>query len=94
MPKSDLITGLDVGSGQVVAVVAEQAPDADVPEIRGAARQPCAGLKGGVVINIDETARAVEALIAKGLADREREDRGLEPGLERLVTRLSRLIAG
>ena len=41
-----------------------------------------------------KTVAAVEALIAKGLADREREDRGLEPGLERLVTRLSRLIAG
>ncbi|MBL0348964.1 MAG: cell division protein FtsA [Elusimicrobia bacterium] len=59
MPKPDLITGLDVGSGQVVAVVAQHAPDADAPEILGAARQPCAGLKGGVVINIDETARAV-----------------------------------
>lgn len=59
MPKPEVITGLDIGSGQVVAVVAQQAPDAEWPEVVGAARQPCAGLKGGVVINIDETARAV-----------------------------------
>lgn len=59
MGKQELITGIDIGSGQVAAVVARENPESERPEAVGAARQPCAGLKGGVVINIDETARAV-----------------------------------
>ncbi|MBK6879360.1 MAG: cell division protein FtsA [Elusimicrobia bacterium] len=59
MPKPDVITGLDIGSGQVVAVVAKLDPDTETPEAVGAARQACPGLKGGVVINIDETARSI-----------------------------------
>jgi cell division protein FtsA len=59
MAKPDIITGLDIGSGQVVAVVAKCDPDSETPEVIGAARQPCPGLKGGVVINIDETARSI-----------------------------------
>ncbi|HNF59614.1 MAG TPA: cell division protein FtsA, partial [Elusimicrobiota bacterium] len=59
MAKPDIVTGLDIGSGQVVAVVAKHDPDADTFEVIGAARHPCAGLKGGVVINIDETARSI-----------------------------------
>ena len=59
MAKVELITGIDIGSAQVAAVVARENPDGERPEAVGAARQHCAGLKGGVVINIDETARAV-----------------------------------
>lgn len=61
MPKTDWVAGLDMGSGQVVAVVASRHPDSDVIKIEGAARKPSKGLKGGVVINIEETARAVQA---------------------------------
>lgn len=59
MAKPEIMTGLDIGSGQVVAVVAKHDPESDTPEVIGAARQACAGLKGGVVINIDETARSI-----------------------------------
>jgi cell division protein FtsA len=59
MAKPEIITGLDIGSSQVVAVVAKHDPDSETTEVIGAARQPCAGLKGGVVINIDETARSI-----------------------------------
>ena len=59
MAKPDIITGLDIGSGQVVAVVARLDPESETPDVIGAARQACAGLKGGVVINIDETARSI-----------------------------------
>lgn len=59
MAKPDIITGLDIGSGQVAAVVAKCDPESDTPEVIGAARHSCAGLKGGVVINIDETARSI-----------------------------------
>ncbi len=59
MAKPEIITGLDIGSSQVVAVVAKHDPDSETTEVVGAARQSCAGLKGGVVINIDETARSI-----------------------------------
>jgi cell division ATPase FtsA len=47
MPKPDVITGLDIGSGQVVAVVAKLDPDAETPEAVGAARQACPASKAG-----------------------------------------------
>jgi 1-acyl-sn-glycerol-3-phosphate acyltransferase len=40
------------------------------------------------------TVHALEALIARGLAEREREERALPPGVERAVTRALRRLAG
>lgn len=59
MAKSDLIAGLDVGSGQLVCAVGRRSPDLENIELLAATKQPCRGLKGGVVINIDETALAI-----------------------------------
>ncbi len=65
MSKPEIIAGVDIGSGQVVCVIGRRPPEQDQVEIIAATRQNCRGLKGGVVINIDETAlaigRAVEA---------------------------------
>lgn len=63
--KPEIVAGLDIGSGQLVCAIGRKNPDQDQIEVVGATRQTCRGLKGGVVINIDETAlaitRAVEA---------------------------------
>jgi cell division protein FtsA len=71
MPKPDIVVGLDVGSAQVVAVLAQRDPETDALQVLGGARRACRGLKGGVVINIDETAQAVARAVeeAEGLAD-------------------------
>ncbi|OVE78434.1 cell division protein FtsA [bacterium F11] len=65
MSKPELVAGLDVGSGQIVCAIGRRHPDQDHVEVIAVTRQNCRGLKGGVVINIDETAlaigRAVEA---------------------------------
>ncbi len=63
MSKPEIIAGLDVGSGQIACVIGRRNPDQDQVEIVAAARQPCRGLKGGVVINIEETALAITRVV-------------------------------
>ncbi len=63
MAKPEIVTSLDVGSGQVVCVVARRDPETEALEVIGGARRACKGLKGGVVINIDETARSVARVV-------------------------------
>ena len=59
MAKSDIIAGLDMGSSRVTCVLAEHDPDSEKIRILSGASVPCKGLKGGVVVNIDETKRAI-----------------------------------
>ncbi len=59
MSKPEILAGLDIGSGQLACVIGKRMPENDHVEIIAAARQSCRGLKGGVVINIDETALAI-----------------------------------
>lgn len=63
MAKPEIIAGLDIGSGQVVCAIGRRMPDQDHVEVIAAAKQNCRGLKGGVVINIDETALAIGRVI-------------------------------
>ncbi|MCB4756206.1 MAG: cell division protein FtsA [Elusimicrobia bacterium] len=63
MPKPEIFTGLDIGSGQVVCVIGRKMPDQDQVDVVAAARQNCRGLKGGVVINIEETASAISRVV-------------------------------
>jgi cell division protein FtsA len=63
MPKPEIVVSLDVGSAQVVCVIAKQDPQTETVEVAGGARRSCKGLKGGVVINIEETARAVARVV-------------------------------
>ena len=71
MAKPDIVVGLDVGSSQVVCLIAQRDPETDALQVVGGARRACRGLKGGVVINIDETAHAVARAVeeAEGMAD-------------------------
>src|ERR1035437_596518 len=60
MSKTDIIAGLDIGSAQVACVIGRRDPQTSQIEILSGARSAClGGLKGGVVININETARAI-----------------------------------
>ncbi|MBI4056238.1 MAG: cell division protein FtsA [Elusimicrobia bacterium] len=63
MGRSDIIAGLDMGSSRVTCIIA--GPDEETRNVRvlSAASLPCPGLKGGVVVNIAETARAVTQVI-------------------------------
>lgn len=68
MPKQDVIAGLDMGSGRVTCLIGT--PDADGQRIKvlGGSSVPCRGIKGGVVINIVETARAVTQAVEEAEA--------------------------
>src|SRR6185295_1751264 len=60
MAKTDIIAGLDIGSAQVACVIGRRDAQTGQIEVLSGSRSACpGGLKGGVVINIDETARAV-----------------------------------
>ncbi len=60
MSKTDIIAGLDIGSAQVACVIGRRDAQTGQIEILSGSRSACpGGLKGGVVININETARAV-----------------------------------
>ncbi|MBI4397185.1 MAG: cell division protein FtsA [Elusimicrobia bacterium] len=63
MAKPEIVVSLDVGSAQVVCVIAKQNPETEALEVLGGARQACKGLKSGAVINIDETARSVSRVV-------------------------------
>ncbi|OIO07642.1 MAG: cell division protein FtsA [Elusimicrobia bacterium CG1_02_63_36] len=65
MGKSELIAGLDLGSGRVVCVLGTPDPEGQGTKILGGAIVPTRGLKGGVVLNIHETARAIRAAVEK-----------------------------
>jgi cell division protein FtsA len=60
MSKTDIVAGVDIGSAQVACVIGRRDPQTGQIEVLSGSRTACpGGLKGGVVININETARAV-----------------------------------
>ncbi len=63
MSKPEILAGLDIGSGQLVCTIGRRMPDQDHVEVIAATRQNCRGLKGGVVINIDETALSITHVV-------------------------------
>jgi len=65
MAKLETITGLDMGSGRVTCVIGTPDPEGQGIRILGGSSVPCRGLKGGFVLNIHETARAVRAAVEK-----------------------------
>jgi len=67
--KQRIVIGLDVGSSNVYAVVGKITQKPEV-EIVGSARVSCRGLRNGVVVNIEETTRAIGQAIeeAEGMA--------------------------
>jgi len=58
----DLIVGLDVGTSKVTAMVAELRADGRI-DVIGVATQPSAGLKKGVVVNIEATVDAISRVV-------------------------------
>ena len=63
MSKPDIVAGIDIGSGQLVCAIGRRSPEHEQTEVIAATRQNCRGLKGGVVINIDETALAITRIV-------------------------------
>lgn len=59
MTKSDIIASIDMGSGRVTCILAIHDQKTDTIKVLSGATVPCKGLKGGVVVDIPETANAI-----------------------------------
>jgi len=60
--EKNIITGLDIGTSKVVALVAEVAVDGSI-EIIGIGRHPSRGLKRGVVVDIEATVNSIQRAV-------------------------------
>ncbi len=64
MAKNDFITGLDIGTTKVCALIAEVS-EAGVLVVKGFGESPSEGIKKGVVVDIESTAHAIEIAVSK-----------------------------
>jgi cell division protein FtsA len=58
----NLLTGLDVGTSKVCALVADSSPEGEIA-LLGYGVAPCTGLRKGVVVNIEATVEAIRAAL-------------------------------
>lgn len=73
MAKTNLIAGLDVGSGKLTAIVAAHDNETNTLQVVAGRSVPCKGVRGGVVSDIRETSAAVSFLLG-GLEQQLRKD--------------------
>lgn len=70
--KNDIITGLDIGTTKVCALIAEISEHGEIL-ITGIGSAPSLGMKKGVVVDIESTAHAIEEAVAKASRQAGRE---------------------
>lgn len=63
MPKNDIVVALDMGSSQIACIIAKRDETTREPSVLGGSFLPCRGLRGGVVININETAHTATKVV-------------------------------
>jgi cell division protein FtsA len=61
---SNVLSGVDVGTSKVCALIAERGPEG-APAVLGYGVVPCTGLRRGVVVNIEATVEALRAAITE-----------------------------
>src|SRR5580700_11661325 len=61
----NVLTALDVGTSKVCALVAEPLPEGGGATVLGYGVSPCAGLRKGVVVNIEATVEAIRAAVTE-----------------------------
>ncbi|MBI4063900.1 MAG: cell division protein FtsA [Elusimicrobia bacterium] len=59
MARNSTFCAVDIGSSKIVAILAYKHPDEAKLSVLAASQVACRGLRGGVVVNIPETARAI-----------------------------------
>jgi len=70
--KSEIVTGLDIGTTKVCALIAEIREDGE-PVILGSGVSVSHGIRRGVVVDIETTARAIEDAVTKAATAANRE---------------------
>lgn len=61
-PERNIITGLDIGTSKIVALIGEVSLDGNI-EIIGIGRHPSRGLKRGVVVDIEATVNSIQRAV-------------------------------
>lgn len=64
MAKTNLITGLDVGSGKLTCIAAAHDFETNTLKVLAGRSVPCRGIKGGMVSDIRETSAAVTHILS------------------------------
>jgi cell division protein FtsA len=77
MAKSNLIAGLDIGSGKITAVSGYMNQETGKLNIVSGVSVPCAGLKNGIVTDLRQVSNAVITVINKLESDAKQDLRGL-----------------
>ncbi|MFC1618259.1 cell division protein FtsA [Patescibacteria group bacterium] len=65
MAKDDIIVGLDVGSSIVRVIVGQHSPDEEKPHIIGVGIAPAAGIRRGVVVDVEEAVGSISTALEK-----------------------------
>ncbi|MFH1547053.1 MAG: cell division protein FtsA [bacterium] len=60
----NIITALDVGSSKICTIIATISDDNERPQVIGVYNHPSAGVKKGVIVNIDEATNAIAESVA------------------------------
>ena len=63
MSKNNLIIGLDIGSANIRSIIAENIANEEFPRVIGVGTAVSTGTRRGVVVDIEETARAINESI-------------------------------
>ncbi|KTD00960.1 cell division protein FtsA [Legionella geestiana] len=61
-PEKNIITGLDIGTSKVIALIGEVNADGTI-EVTGMGRHPSRGLKRGVVVDIEATVNSIQRAV-------------------------------
>jgi len=64
VPRSDIVVGLDIGTTKICVVIGRPLDDETV-DILGVGVHPSLGLKKGVVVDLEETVRSIDAAVQK-----------------------------
>lgn len=63
MAKSNIITGLDIGTSNIRVVVASYKEGEEKPKIIGVGDAPSSGMRKGVVVDIDEVTESIKKAV-------------------------------
>ncbi|MHB0913081.1 MAG: cell division protein FtsA [Armatimonadota bacterium] len=80
MAYSEIVTGLDVGTTKICALVAEIGEGRE-PEVLGIGTSPCTGLRKGVVVDIEATTAAIRDAVRKAETMADEQIHGLVVGV-------------
>ncbi len=78
--EKNIITGLDIGTSKIIALIAEVSPDGHI-EVIGMGRHPSKGLKRGVVVDIEATVTSIQRAVQEAELMAGCEVRGVYAGI-------------